>query len=162
MRHMSGLSEGRPGQDALFEDALFIYDQITRQLEIEPDNIVLAGRSLGSGVAVYVASQRPVGKLILITPFDSIRNMARKMFPFLPTGLLLKHPFDSLEYSKSVTSPMLMILAGRDELIPAENSYNLERNWRGEHRVKVIESADHNSIGRYPEFWRAMYAYLND
>ena len=67
-----GKSEGWPGQDVLFSDALFIFDHITNNYNIEPSNIFLMGRSLGSAVAVHVGSKRSVKGMILVTPFDQM------------------------------------------------------------------------------------------
>ncbi len=156
-----GLSEGKPGEAALFEDALNAYDHITAKLNIAPEHIVLMGRSLGSGVATYVASQRPVSKLILVTPFDSVERIAKNQFPILPVGLILKHRFNSLEYAKSITCPALFIIAGGDRTIPNSHSMNLANNWRGEHEVVRIDQADHNDISDYEEYWQAIEHFLN-
>lgn len=127
-----GLSEGKPGEKVLFSDALNIYDHAINVLDYQPENIVLFGRSLGSGVAVYVASKRDVSKIILVTPYDSIRNIARGQFTIIPIGLILKHPFDSILHAKNVSSSLLMIIGGRDRTIPNANSWNLAKNWKGE------------------------------
>jgi len=156
-----GLSEGKPGEITLFSDALYIYDHITSELNIQPENIVLFGRSLGSGVAVYVASKRKVSRLILVTPFDSIRNIAQKQFRIIPVGFILRHPFDSMLYAKDMTSSALIIMGGRDNIIPNENSMNLVNSWKGDCQSVLIEKADHNDIHTYPEYWSAVTEYLN-
>ncbi len=75
-----GTSEGAPSESALFADALFTYDTLTAAT---PHNgkIVAFGRSLGFGVAVYLSAQRRIDALVLVTPYDSIRNVARRRFP---------------------------------------------------------------------------------
>jgi len=156
-----GLSEGKPSEKTLFDDALYIYDRITGEFSIQPENVILFGRSLGSGVAVYVASKRKVSKLILITPYDSIRNIAQKQFPIIPVGLILRHPFNSMLYVKDISSPTLIVMGGRDRTIPNDNSMNLVNGWKGDCESVLIEEADHNDIHTYPEYWDAISKYLN-
>jgi pimeloyl-ACP methyl ester carboxylesterase len=156
-----GLNKGRPGEKALFSDALIIYDHIISKLGISGENIILMGRSLGSGVAVYVAGKRRVAKLILVTPFDSIRNLAQKQFPIMPVSLILRHSFDSVRYAQSVTAEALMLIGNRDNIIPNGNSLNLAKNWNGECETIIIKEAGHNDIHTYSEYWVAISEFLN-
>ncbi len=114
-----GLSSGEPSERALFEDALLIYDTYAKD-----KSVVLVGRSLGSGVASYVASKRKVQGLVLITPYDSISAMAKKKYPFLPIDFLLKHTFNSLQYVRSVRAPIAVMEVENDTTIPR---FHLER-----------------------------------
>ncbi|MCP4583872.1 MAG: alpha/beta hydrolase [candidate division Zixibacteria bacterium] len=155
-----GMSEGKPGEKVMFSDALNVYDQITSELRVPPENIVLFGRSLGSGVAVYVASKRTVSKLILVTPFDSIRSVGQGRFLIFPVGLILKHPFDSMRHAKDISSSSLILMGGRDTIIPNDHSVNLANSWRGECKTVLIKQADHNDIHAYPEYWQAITEYL--
>jgi uncharacterized protein len=75
-----GMSDGSPTETNLCNDAVYIYDVIKDQ----HNKISLIGRSIGSGVATYVASERPVDKLVLITPFDSIEKVAQGIFWMFP------------------------------------------------------------------------------
>jgi pimeloyl-ACP methyl ester carboxylesterase len=70
---------------------------------IDPAHVVLMGRSLGSGVAVHVAAKRKVGGVILVTPLDSLVNVARAHYPIFPVGLMLKHRFDSAALAPEIT-----------------------------------------------------------
>ena len=81
-----GGSTGSPSEAALFSDALAVYDWVHEKYP----NISVIGRSLGSGVAVYLASARKVDKLVLVTPYDSIENVAKKSFPIFPISLLFE------------------------------------------------------------------------
>ncbi len=155
-----GMSEGSPGEQILFSDALSIFDQVTIDLNIQSENVILFGRSLGSGIAVYVASKRKVSKLILVSPFDSLRDIAKGHYPIFPVGLLLKHPFDSMVYAKEATAPSLMIMGGRDKIIPNNHSLKLAENWIGDCKTVLINNAGHNDIQAYPEYWEAITEYL--
>ena len=99
-----GQSEGAPSERALFADALALYDQAIKRLDIEPHRVVAMGRSLGTGVATYLASQRPIAAVILVSPYDSLVSIAQRAYPFLPVRLLLKHRFDSRHARPAYTS----------------------------------------------------------
>ena len=91
-----GRSEGAPSEAAISADALLVYDRLAGREDIDAERIVVFGRSLGSGVAVPLAARRPVHAVILVSPFDSLRRIAKKTYPFVPVPTLLRHPFDSL------------------------------------------------------------------
>ena len=105
------------------------------------------GRSLGSGIAVQVASQRPVIRLVLITPYDGLKDIAAHEYPFLPVGLLLKDKFESWRYAAKITAPTLIIAAGDDELVPRSSTERLKNRFKeGVARYVVIPNAGHNTI----------------
>ena len=155
-----GLSEGRPSEAALVADALAIYDWLAKRDGIEPNHIVVFGRSLGSGVAVQLAASRPVRAVMLVSPFDSLRSIARKQYPFVPVSSLLKHPFDSLAHAAAIEAPLLVFAGERDRLIPPEYSQRLHDAWAGPKRWRLIPGADHNDIHTGPGYWPAMREFL--
>jgi pimeloyl-ACP methyl ester carboxylesterase len=157
-----GKSGGSPSEKQLFSDALEIFDSITNMLDIQPENRVLFGRSLGSGIALYVASMRKVSSVILVTPFDSIRNIIRDKIPIIPVDILLKHPFHSLSYAKDVTCPSLVIIAQNDRVIKNKYSINLVKNMGGDCEHFFIENAEHNDVHTYPEYWSLITNHLNE
>ena len=155
-----GRSEGEPSQKALISDALFLYDRFSSRPEVDPKRILLMGRSLGSAVAIQLASGREVAGLILISPFESLRALGRELYPWLPTSLLLRHPFDSLSLAPEIRAPMLAIIAGQDSIIPPEQSRRLLRIWGGPARLVEIPGADHNDLGLQREFWRPIEEFV--
>jgi pimeloyl-ACP methyl ester carboxylesterase len=84
-----GASEGTPGERVLTSDALAVFDHAAAR---HPGGVDVVGRSLGSGVAVQVAVRRPVERLVLITPFDSLVATAADLFPWLPVRSCLEPP----------------------------------------------------------------------
>lgn len=148
-----GSSEGKPSERALFADAELAFDALARRADVDAARIVLVGRSLGTGVAAYIATKRPVRGVILISPYDSMVALGRRHYPFLPIGLLLKHPFDSLGRAGAIGAPLLAIAGGRDTIIPPEHSRRLYDAWRGPKRWVEVPTADHNDLGVQPEFW---------
>ena len=155
-----GLSEGDPGETVLAADAVAVYDQLAAREDVDPDRIVIFGRSLGSGVAVQLAARRPVRAVMLISPFDSLRSIARRQYPIVPVSLLLKHPFDSLAQAPRIELPLLVLAGNRDTLIPPALSRRLHDAWAGPKRWELVPGADHNDIHAQPRYWPAMREFL--
>lgn len=153
-----GGSSGKPGEKELFADALAVYDDSVRRYN--PQKIIVMGRSLGSGVAAYVAAQRKVTGVIMITPYDSIAGMARRQFPFLPTSALLRHPFRSIDYVQLITAPSLIIHGGKDTIIPRRNTEKLLEHFRTAPEIVFIEEGDHNDIEQFPQYKKAVHSFI--
>ena len=153
-----GWSSGKPSKEKLFKNALFLYDHIAS----EHQNISLIGRSLGSGVASHLASKREIEKLALVTPFDSLKNVAQKMYPIYPIGLILKDNYNSVEYLKEKkTKDILILMAKEDKLIPNVHSYNLAKSLpQDEVQVEVIDNVGHNSISNVQEFYTILDGFF--
>ncbi len=154
-----GPSTGKPGEAEFFADALAVLDDMVQTFA--PKEIYLIGRSLGSGVACHVAGRRPVHGAILVTPYDSMANVARAHYPWLPIGLLLKHRFASLDALPLIQCPLLVLYGGRDRVIAPERTENLIRHIQGQKEIVFIAKADHGTIEMYPEYWRALLGFLN-
>lgn len=154
-----GPSSGRPGEKALYGDGLAVLDDMINRYS--PANITLVGRSLGSGVACYVASHREVQGAVLITPYDSIVNVARSSYPWLPVSLLLKHRFDSLGHLGRIRCPVLVIYGGRDRVIHPDRTKNLISHITGDKKVLFIERADHGTIDMFPEYWQTLLDFVH-
>ena len=89
---------------------------------------MVVGRSLGSGVAAYLASKRPVSRLVLVTPFDSVLEVAARSFWFVPVRWLLRDKFESTEYTPAITAPTTIIAAEHDVEIPRPHTEALLRH----------------------------------
>jgi pimeloyl-ACP methyl ester carboxylesterase len=155
-----GLSQGRPSETLLVADAIWVLDTMVARLGLAPEQVILMGRSLGTGVAVQVAAQRPVASLILVTPFDSLVSVARKHYPFLPAGLLLRHRFDSIGLAPQRSQPALFLVAEADEIIPNAASLRLSQAWGGEVTQVTIAGAGHNDIHQSPRYWEAIREFV--
>jgi uncharacterized protein len=154
-----GPSSGRPSEAALFADALAVLDDIRGRHT--PRQTFLLGRSLGSGVASFVAASREVSGVVLITPFDSMVNLARQHYPWLPVGMLLRHRFDSVQHLAGVRAPLLIIYGGQDQVVPPVRTENLIRHVPGGQRVLFLEHADHGNVDLFPEYWPAVLDFIN-
>ncbi|WP_456430922.1 alpha/beta hydrolase [Nitratifractor sp.] len=151
-----GASGGSPSMEALYRGALRLYDAIASRHR----RIDLVGRSLGSAVAVYLASRRPVSRLVLITPFSSILSLARRRYPCMPVRLLLKDPFPSLGYAGRVHAPVLILLAERDRTVPHAESFRLARAFPGTVRIVTIPGSDHTTIVEIPQSYETIWNFL--
>jgi len=156
-----GWSEGSPGEQAMAADARRIYDWTRLRSDIEHSRIVAFGRSLGSGVAVRLASERPLAGVVLATPFDSLESVAKRHYPFAPVSLMLRHRFDSLALAPRIGVPMLCIVAERDSIVPAEHARRLFAAWQGDKRLVSIPKADHNDVSANAAFWREIGNFLS-
>lgn len=154
-----GSSGGRPSEAALYSDGLAVIDDMISRYS--PGNITLVGRSLGSGVACYVAAHRDIQGVVLVTPYDSIVNVARSSYPWLPVSLLLKHRFDSLALLRNIRCPLLVIYGGRDRVIRPERTKNLIDHIAGNKKVVFLERADHGTVDMFPEYWQALLDFIH-
>jgi hypothetical protein len=155
-----GLSEGKPGEKNLCNDALVVYDYFVRRPDVDSGKIVVMGRSLGTGVAVSLASLRKVRGLILVSPYESLLSVAKEVYPFLPVSLLLKHRFDSAAKAPLITAPLLAIVASDDTIIHRRHSERLVEKWGGPHSLVAIEGVDHNAISDSALYWETIQRFL--
>ena len=148
---------GKPTEAALFTDAIALYDYVAAH----HDTVSVMGRSLGSGVATFLAANRAVDKLILVTPFDSIMQVAQQRFTLFPVGILLKDKFDSASRVKNISAETLILIAQNDEFIPASSTQALVREFNpAQLTIKLINHADHNSISNQEGYQQALRDFI--
>jgi len=145
-----GGSGGKASEKALYHDALALYEHV----ENKHGDISIIGRSLGTGVATYLASIRNVSSLSLVTPYDSIERLAQDKFPFFPISILLKDKYNSVDRAMKIEAPVLMILAEKDEVIPYRNSKSLISAFPKEQVItEVILGAGHNNLSESARYF---------
>lgn len=152
-----GNSDGEPSEQALLGDALALYDDVAGQHR----QIHVIGRSLGSAVASHVASLRPVASVVLITPFDSIEQLASDRYPWVPVSLLLKDKFESWRFAQAISADTLVLSAEHDTIVPRQNTDNLLRHF-SHATVTRIELPDtgHVSISHHPDYYPAIVRFI--
>ncbi len=147
-----GGSTGRPSEAALYADALALFDRVRR----EHETITVVGRSLGSGVALHLASRRPVARLVLVTPYDSIEAVAAAHYPVFPVRWLLRDKFEAWRDAPRIGVPTLLIAAELDEIIPRRHTEALLGHFRsGVAQLVVLPGTGHNTVSMAPG-WRAL------
>jgi hypothetical protein len=133
--------------------------ELFKMVHAAHSDVTVIGRSLGSGVAIRLASEEPVSRLVLITPFDSILNIARRVAPFLPIGLLMSDRYESWRCAPLVKAPTLILAAANDALVPAASTSSLFRAFSpGVATMRFLNGTDHNSVSETPEFMEAIQA----
>lgn len=142
-----GGSVGSPSERSLQSDAIALFDKIAPQHR----DIVVVGRSLGTGVAIQLAAERPVTRLVLVTPFDSLQDLAVQQFRFFPIRWLLNDKYESGRYASRITAPTTLIAAEHDEIIPRHSTDQLHRRFAaGRATLRVIPKTGHNTISGDP------------
>ena len=152
-----GGSSGTASEEVLHADAQALFDRV----HAEHQDIAVVGRSLGSGIAVRLASQRPVSRLVLVTPYDSIQEIAAQKFPYFPVRWLLTDKFESWRYASTIRIPTLLLGAELDEVIPRANTERLNAAFaKGVASFVIIPGVGHNTISNTDQYIDAMRAAL--
>jgi pimeloyl-ACP methyl ester carboxylesterase len=137
----------------LQKDALLLFDRV----HAEHPNIIVMGRSLGGGMAVRLASQRPVIRLVLVTPFESLAGVAASLYPYFPVRWLLRDTYDSGSYAPRIAAPTLIIAAELDEVIPRWSTEQLYARFpKGAATMTVIPGGGHNTLSDSPLYVEAL------
>ena len=137
-----GYSEWTIGENAMFKAANDIYNRAINQPDVDAENIVIIGYSIGTGVATYCASTNNVKWLVLIAPYDqalSLYNNAINIFHG-PLKLLAKYKFDSLSYSKNIDIEVQVITSYDDEVINYKFSQNLSDNFKNRKDIIILDN----------------------
>lgn len=153
-----GASEGTPSEAALLADALAAYDDV--RARHPGGEVAVIGRSLGSGVATHVAVERPVSRLVLVTPFDSLAYVAQGHYPWAPVRWLLRDRYASAQRLPRYQGELLVLRAGRDAVVPPARTDALLQRYTGRARVVDFPSAGHDDLSADPRYWRAIGDFL--
>lgn len=159
-----GESAGRPSEQGLYQDAKTAYDALMAR-GVSPEQIVLYGFSLGTGVATYLASQVDVGGVMLEAPFTSLPAAARAAYGPLTPTFLMRNRFDSLERIHDINAPIMVMHAPSDRVIPFDQGKQLF-DAANEPKTFVTLSGDHNTLvsdlpsDAVKQAWRDFFANL--
>jgi uncharacterized protein len=115
-----GKSQGRISEAGSYLDGAAAIDYLRRNKGIEPERMIFFGRSLGAAIATEMTTRVTPSGLILESPFTSIRDMARAIFPLLPVGPILRTRYDIMERIRRIRAPLLVLHGDRDGTIPWE------------------------------------------
>jgi pimeloyl-ACP methyl ester carboxylesterase len=151
-----GASEGKPSEAALVGDAEALFDKAATL----HSTVAVLGRSLGSGVAVQLAARRPVERLVLVTPFDSLVRVAEGYLPWAQADRLMRERFESWRYVSDIHSPVLVIRAEHDVVIPAARTAALIRAFPKAPTEQVVADAGHNTIQDYADYRVSLSRFL--
>lgn len=146
-----GRSGGSPSEEALVADVVGFYDAVTARPEVDPEQTLAHGRSLGGGVMCGLARQRPLRGLILESTFRSVKVIARR---FMLPGIFVADPFDNEAAVRAFERPVLVMHGTRDEIIPIEHGRTLAR--LAPDAALVEFTAGHNDLPSGARYWQAI------
>jgi uncharacterized protein len=150
-------STGRPAEPRLIADAEIIFDKLVAR----HGQVAVIGKSLGTGVAAALTARCGLEKLILVTPYDSLANLAADTLPFLPARRMLKDGYHSLPRIRQVRVPVLVVLAENDGLVMKERSDPVIEAIPAAYRhVCVIEGAHHTNLRSFPAYGQSMKDFV--
>lgn len=157
-----GLSEGKPNEKNILGDALKIYDYAIKRNDVDKSNIIIMGRSLGTGVATFLSSKRICKAVILTSPYDSMTSVAQEKMPFLPIELISRNKYKSILLASQIKYPLLAIVGNEDSTIPNWHSKKLLDSWGGQTKYMILEKEDHNSIMESNLYWKTINEFLKE
>ena len=144
-----GRSPGAPTEAGLYADAMASYEYLTETRRIDPARVILAGRSLGSAVAVELGIRVPSAGLLLLSPIDSIPLMGERIYPWVPVRYLAANRFDSVGKADRVRAPAIVVHALDDRFVPIDAARAVFARLSGP-KLMVETRGGHNGAGFSP------------
>jgi len=157
-----GLSGGKPSETGLYATATAAWKYLQKRPDIDHSKILTMGWSIGSAVAIDLASREPVAGLITISAFTRLSDAASHQFPWLPVRLLLKYRFDNASKLAAVRCPLLIIHGDQDTLVPPRMAETLADISRGRASRLTLRGAGHNTVFSvdYPALREALRRFI--
>jgi fermentation-respiration switch protein FrsA (DUF1100 family) len=155
-----GDSRGEPGEEHMVEDGCMLYDWLCGRGNVDRKRVAVVGRSLGSGVAVQVAKERPAHSVVLITPSDSILALAQRRFRGVPVSYVLRHRFESVKYASLLSAPTYVLRAASDDVVPHMHTDMLVAKLMRVHLDETIPESDHMNIPYLPATQQRIAQFL--
>jgi len=151
-----GQSEGKPTEKGTYQDAEAAWQYLTEEHQAKPNEVIIFGRSLGGAVASWLAQNHTPRGLIVESAFTSLRDVAAKLYPYLPVRLFLRFEYNTAEYLGKIDCPVLIVHSRDDEIIPfshGERLFNVSKEPKkfleisGTHNEGFITSGRHYEEG---------------
>ncbi len=141
-----GESHGVPTEPNMVDDGAVLFDWLVERRHIDPAKVAVVGRSLGSGIAVQVATKRPVHSLVLITPYDSVLALARRRLRAVPISFVLRQRFETIKYASLLKIPTYVLRAATDVVVPHSHTDVLVATLTHLSLDETISDSDHSNI----------------
>ncbi|HEY7089341.1 MAG TPA: alpha/beta hydrolase [Tepidisphaeraceae bacterium] len=141
-----GMSTGKPGEQAFYAAGDAAYEYLLARGDINKTKIIPTGLSIGTGVAVDLASRKPVGGLALFAAYTSLDDLARHNFAWLPTSKILRHHFNNEKKIAGLRIPILIVHGRHDSIIPVWMSERLEKAATQAQVTRILVDTDHNDL----------------
>ncbi len=153
-----GRSAGSPSQASITRTFVAAYDRITARPDVDPERVVLFGRSVGGGAVCQLAARRPSAALILFSTFTSARSFARR---YLVPGFLMRHPFDNLAVVRAYENPVLVLHGSRDGIIAYDHGRKLAEA-APDGRLVTYNCAHNDCPPSWKQFWQDVALFLRE
>ncbi len=153
-----GKSTGKRTEQRINNDALLLYNMAAK--ETDAGNIIIYGKSIGTGVATQLASVKPCKQLILETPYYDINTLIRHYLPIYPTGMMIKYKFLTYLNLKNVHAPVTILHGTDDEVIPYQQAKRLQELYP-QIELVTIKGGKHNNLLKYPQFQKKLDSLLH-
>lgn len=154
-----GKSRGKLHEKALYSDAEYIYNELKK--EYREKNIIIYGRSMGTGIAAYISSANEPGYLVLEAPYYNMLQLVRQYYPLFP-GFLLRYKIPTNEFLKNVNCPVTIIHGTNDEVISYAQSVKLKEFLKEEDELITIKNGHHNDLIDHSAYISAINELLKD
>lgn len=141
-----GGNPGAPTEEGLYHDARAYIEWLGVERAIKPQDIVFYGESLGSGVAVQMATEYNFAAVILEAPYSSTAHVAQGRYPFIPVHLLMHDQFRSIDKIKDLNEPLLIVHGLRDAVVPYALGLDLFEQANDPKEIVTLENAAHNDL----------------
>ncbi|RAJ10830.1 hypothetical protein LX64_00437 [Chitinophaga skermanii] len=146
-----GKSTGKLSEQGMYDDAMLMYNMARGRFQ--PQDIIIYGKSLGTGVAAELAAIRDCQRLILETPYYKLADLGRKYAPIYPLSLLMDYQFPTYEYLQKVTAPITIFHGDDDETVPFSSGEKLKPLLKKPTDLFVtIPGGRHNNLNKFPLF----------
>ena len=158
-----GKSKGKPAEDSMFIASKYIFEYATKMAEVDINNIVIMGYSIGTGVASYCASISEASGLILVAPYDKALSLYNDSIDSFHGSMesVTKYSFDSEKYAESVSEPTLIFTSKDDEVINYKHSLDLAGHFSELDDVVILEEVNHNSYYSQNQVLNGITEFLN-
>jgi len=154
-----GKSTGPMETDVLFAYAMQMY-KLARK-KVSADSIIIYGKSLGTGIAAWLASRQPSGRLILEAPYYSLSSLATSRLPIFPWERMLRIRLDTWAYLQTVTVPVTIFHGTNDGMIPYRNAVRLKSVLKAGDAFVTVPGGSHRDLGRFTEYRAVMDSLLS-
>lgn len=149
---------GEKSSKTIETDSLIVYDFLVNEVGILEEDIVICGRSIGSGPSIFLCSQRKPGGLILISPFTSIGEVVKNIVGFMK--FIIKDRFQNINLIENVLCPILFIHGQKDDIVPFNHSIELSKKCKCPYEIILPDEMDHNEIHIYDDFLEPVTSFL--
>ncbi|MBT8195262.1 MAG: lysophospholipase [Bacteroidia bacterium] len=155
-----GKSKGKQTQKAFYNDAILCYEYVSKKYD--SNQVIIYGRSMGSGPASFLASNVNAKHLILETPFYSMASLFKSYYPILPELFSFKFKFKNSKYIKEVKYPITIFHGTNDFIVPIEEASKLKNVLKESDEFITIEGGSHNDLNIFHAYQSKLSEIFNN